>query len=124
RHLAQAIDAIGQIFREGRKRQRILGLAQPQDPGGDAGPARDKAQLPFLAAEAHAFEKGKLALPSFGLQSRNGVEKNGVLGAFHKARMHDRLFNREHQARYESISRQGEAMYTLIVGTKEWSSWS
>jgi glutathione S-transferase len=38
--------------------------------------------------------------------------------------MHDGLFIRICIRRYESNFRPGEAMYRLIVGTKDWSSWS
>ncbi len=124
RHLAQTIDAVRQLLGKRRERQRILILAQTQYGRSHTASAWNKTQLSILGGKAGSFEIRHFALPGPQVFCRDGMKSNRVLGVFHKARMHDGLFIMGYIRRYESNPCRGEAMYRLIVGTKDWSSWS
>src|SRR6185437_8974788 len=134
RDIAQRIGAGGKRFGERGECQRILSLAEAENRAGQtAGGIGHQADLAVLRCEAGTLQPVRLALTAAGEEFRqirrsHRVERHRSLCARGKALMHeDALCWVGYDSRNPHASPQGEAMtarYTLVIGTKDWSSWS
>ncbi len=88
-HLAETVGAVGQAFRKRRQRKCVGVFAKPQHGAGKTDFTGQQPQFPFFCGEAAGLQIGVFGEKAIYVLCRHGMERNGSLRGFRKARMHE-----------------------------------